>query len=236
MNSWDEPRQPQVGTLGRLAVFIGLIGLSIQLDVRGLAVVLAVLLLAGAVAFRSTLRRLLRWRWVVFFAVLVLPNALWNGEVDSNLAGLSYSRIGLETGLMMALRAGIMLTAVTWFAASVDITEVAGMLERVGLRGLGFSMGVAVNLLPSLQQSFNNAWNTLRMRGGIGRFKLRAIRLLLITVFANALRRAEEITLVAEVRAFSPEGSRCMPLKRGRYDLLLGLGAFTALTVMALTG
>ena len=80
MNSWDEPRQPQVGTLGRLAVFIGLIGLSIQLDVRGLAVVLAVLLLAGAVAFRSTLRRLLRWRWVVFFAVLVLPNALWNGE------------------------------------------------------------------------------------------------------------------------------------------------------------
>ncbi len=232
----DEQAQPQVGTLGRLAIFIGLIGSLIQMGVLGLAVMLVVLLLAGMAAFRPALRRVLRWRWLLFFAVLVLPSALWNGEVDSNLAGVAYSGAGLQTGLVMALRAGIMLTAVMWFTASVDITEVAGLLERAGLRGLGFSMGVAVNLLPSLQQSFRNAWHTLQMRGGIGRLRLRAVRLLLITVFANALRRADEITLVAEARAFSPECSRCMPLKKGRYDLLLGLGAVASLALLAMRG
>jgi energy-coupling factor transporter transmembrane protein EcfT len=232
----DEPAQAQVGTLGRLAIFIGLVGCSIQMEILGLALMLVVLLLVGMATFRPALRRVLHWRWLLFFAVLVAPNALWNGDTDSTLAGLAYSSAGLHAGLLMALRASIMLTAVMWFTASVDISEVAGLLERAGLRGLGFSMGVAVNLLPSLQQSFRNAWHTLRMRGGIGRLRLRTARLLLITVFANALRRADEITLVAEARAFTPECSRCMPLKKGRFDLLLGLGTVASLALLALRG
>jgi len=234
-NAWAEAvPQPRIGTFGRLAVFISLVFASIKLTGVGLAVVLAILLAAGVAAYRPAMKRLLRWRWLIFFVVLFLPNALWNGEVDAALAGIAYSSQGVQTGLAMAMRAGIMLAAVMWFTASVDISEVAGLLERAGLKGLGFSMGVAVNLLPSLMQSFRSAWYTLQMRGGVRRLRLRAIRLLMVTVFANALRRADEITLVAEARAFSPQKPRSMPIKKGRFDLLIGLASVMAIVLLVL--
>ncbi|MEJ2013606.1 MAG: energy-coupling factor transporter transmembrane component T [Anaerolineales bacterium] len=226
--------QAEIGTIGRLAIFIGLVFASIQLTGAGLAVVLAIMLAVGLIAYRPAMKRLLRWRWLIFFAVLVLPNALWNGEADSRLGGLAYSSEGLQTGLAMAMRAGIMLGVVMWFTGSVDISEVAGLLERAGLKGLGFSMGVAVNLLPSLMQSFRSAWHTLQMRGGIRRLRLRAIRLLLVTVFSNALRRADEITLVAEARAFSPQRPRSLPVRKGRFDLPVVVASLVTIIALGL--
>lgn len=233
--TWSEAMpQPLIGTFGRLAVFISLVLASIKLTSVGLAVVLVILLMVGLAEFKPAMKRLLRWRWLIFLAVLILPNTLWNGEVDATLAGIAYSNEGLQTGLAMAMRAGIMLAAVMWFTASVEISEVAGLLERIGLKGLGFSMGVAVNLLPSLMQSFRNAWHTLQMRGGIRRLRLRAIRLLMVTVFANALRRADEITLVAEARAFSPERTRSLPVRKGRFDLPMVVTSLVTIVMLVL--
>ncbi len=221
-------RQPLIGTTGRLAIFVGLIFSAVQLPITGLALIMLILIGVGLVSFRPALRKILRWRWLLFLIVMVVPPALWQGERETVLGGITFSAEGLQLGLAMALRAGIMLAGVMWFTSSVDISEVAGLLERTGLRGLGFSMGVAVNLLPSLLQSYRNAWYTLQMRGGLGKLRLRTARLLLVTVFANALRRADEITLVAELRAFSPECSRSLPLKKGRYDLLIVAGVLAA--------
>lgn len=63
--------------------------------------------------------------------------------------------------------------------------EVAGLLERSSLRSLGFSIGVATSVLPDLRQSGMNAWHSLHMRG---------MQLLVITVFSNTLRHAEDVT------------------------------------------
>jgi len=112
----------------------------------------------------------------------------------------------------------VILLAVEGLSRSVSIPEIAGLLERTGLRGLGFSVGVAVNLLPALQQSARNAWYSMRMRGGLRRNRWRGVQLLVVTIISNALRRAEEIALAAEARAFSPEHPRKQPLRRGRGD------------------
>ena len=94
----------------------------------------------------------------------------------------------------------------------------AGLLERFGLRGLGFALGVALNLLPSLQTSAVQSWYTLKMRGGLRKQRWRGCRLLVITIITNALKRAEEVSLAAELRAFSPEKSRPFPIQRGSLD------------------
>jgi len=214
-------QNPRIGTLGYLTLFAGALASAFLLPPEGLLLALIVSLLIGILFFPRALKRLLRWRWLLFLLLLVLPNALWLGEADRVLLGVPFSLSGFWVGVGMALRAAVMLFAVVAFSTSIDIAEVAGLLERLGLRGLGFSMGVAVNLLPSLLDSYRNAWHTLRMRGGFRRERLRGLRLLLVTVVANALRRADEIALAAEVRAFQPDNPQKFPLKRGAMDRLL---------------
>lgn len=124
------------------------------------------------------------------------------------------------------------MAAVNGFASAVDIAAVAGLLERFGLQGLGFCLGVAMNLLPALQELATNAWRSLWMRGGLRQRRWRGLQLLLVTVVSNALRRAEEIALAAESRAFTPERSRPMPIQAGQWDLLAT--ALASLTLLAL--
>ena len=223
--------KPRVGTLGNLALFIGAMATAFILPPKGLVLALGGGLLVGMLYTPQSLRRLLRWRWLLFLGLLILPNALWLGEADQVFVGVSYSLAGFWVGVGMALRAVVMLAAVMVFSTSVGIAEVAGLLERLGLRGLGFSMGVAVNLLPSLMVSYRNAWHTLRMRGGLRRNRLGGLRLLLVTIVANVRRRADEIALAAEVRAFQPENPQTMPIKHGVLD-----GPLIAMVVIGIVG
>jgi len=87
----------------------------------------------------------------------------------------------------------------------------------------GECFGVATNQLPDLRQSSMNAWHSLCVRGGLRACWWRGIQLLLLTVLSNTLCHAEEIVLAAEVRAFTPECSRAIPLRRGKLDLWLVL-------------
>ncbi len=136
-------------------------------------------------------------------------------EGQRDYAHLEKRYFSKDGSLVWAL---VVILAVDGFSSVVDITEVVGLLERVGMPGLGFSMGVAVNLLPALRTSSQNVWRSLRMRGGFRRQWWRGLQYLLVTVVSNALRRAEEISLAAEVRGFSPERSRAPSLKVGAFD------------------
>jgi energy-coupling factor transporter transmembrane protein EcfT len=66
------------------------------------------------------------------------------------------------------------------------------------------------------------------MRGGLRQRRWRGLQLLAITIGANALRRAEEIALAAETRAFSPQSSRPLPVQVGRLDGWIGLAALVS--------
>jgi energy-coupling factor transporter transmembrane protein EcfT len=146
--------------------------------------------------------------------------------------GLPLSSIAILNGAQMTLRAIVILLAADGLSSSVNITEIAGLLERSGLQGLGFSIGVATNLLPDLRQSSTNAWHSLRMRGGLRANWWRGIQLLLLTVLSNSLRHAEEIVLAAEVRAFRPELSRKVSLRIGTLDWWFVTGEVSLLVVI----
>jgi energy-coupling factor transporter transmembrane protein EcfT len=121
----------------------------------------------------------------------------------------------------MALRAVIIFVAVDGLSDSLDISVLAGLLERAGLRGLGFSVGVAMNLLLDLRQSIQNTWHSLWMRGGLRRQRWRGLKYFLTTVMTNALSKGEEIALAAEARAYTPERARVVPVGRGSLDFFV---------------
>jgi energy-coupling factor transporter transmembrane protein EcfT len=221
----------RIGTAGHLAILAWSLAMVMLVPAPRIQWAAALCVGVALLVYPLSLQRLLRPRWLLLLALLALPPILLLGEVDATVLGFGVRMEGLRAGVQIAARFVVVMVAVDGFTSAVDIAAIAGLLERFGLQGLGFCMGVALNLLPALQQSALHAWHSLWMRGGLRRQWGRAMRLLVVTVVSNALRRAEEIALAAEARAFSPDCARPMPIQVGRLDWLA-----TALAAVALVG
>jgi energy-coupling factor transporter transmembrane protein EcfT len=160
----------------------------------------------------------LNGRRLVLMLMLAVPPLFLLGGVDGQLLGVGYSTMGIRAAAQIAGRFVVVMVALEGLTRTVEITALAGMLEQLGLKGLGFSMGVALNLLPCLRASFTQSWQTLRMRGGLRRKWWRGLRLFGLTSVSFALWKAEEIALAAEARAFDPARPRPLPLEKSALD------------------
>ncbi|MGA2503112.1 MAG: energy-coupling factor transporter transmembrane component T [Anaerolineales bacterium] len=232
-----KPRKPLVGSLGHLAIFLWSLGVVLITQLRGGYLLAGACVVFLALCYPSALRRILRPRWLILLGILLVISILFGGgKPDLKLWGFPISKENIIVGVKMTLSAIVILIAADGLASSMDITEVAGVFERAGLQGLGFSLGVAANQLPNLRQSSTNAWHSLRMRGGMRAQWWRGLQLLLLTILTNALRRSEDIVLAAEARAFRPDRSRTAPLRIGRLDWWLipvGLLSLVGVFLMA---
>jgi energy-coupling factor transporter transmembrane protein EcfT len=215
------PGPLKVGITGYLAIFTWSVLAVMLTPARYMHWIALVCFLIALIFYPRALRSIMRLRWLIMIIILVLPPIFLVGEIDRSLGSISYSSTGLTSAIQIAIRILVVLIAINGLTSSVDITSVAGLLERTGLHGIGFSVGVALNLLPSLQQSTLNAWRSLWMRGGLRKKRLHSLRLMAVTIMAGALNRAEEIALAAEARAFTPERARGLPVKNGVYDKLI---------------
>ncbi|MDZ7844405.1 MAG: energy-coupling factor transporter transmembrane component T [Anaerolineales bacterium] len=166
-------------------------------------------------------RGALTGRRLVLLGLIAVPPLFLVGEVDRVVLGVGLSSEGVRAAVQIALRFVVVMVALEGMTNAVEIAAIAGLLERLGLKGLGFSMGVALNLLPCLQQSLNQSWQTLKMRGGLRKQWWRGLRLFALTASSCALMRAEEIALAAETRGFHPEKARPMGTQKSRMDWVL---------------
>lgn len=210
-----------VGTWGHLAFLIWAILLSIIAPGARLVLVLGFVVAFSTLFFQGSLGPVRRLEFWVLVASAVLLSPFLIGEKDFFLFGLSLSSQGFWAGLWMALRALSVALAVGGFAYAVSVDEMARLFEAAGLKGLGFAVGVAFNLLPTLEETARNAYEAMRLRGGFQRERLQTLKMLLITVIVNSLRRGDEVVEAAEARAFRPDGPRQEPLPLGRADLAL---------------
>jgi energy-coupling factor transporter transmembrane protein EcfT len=232
----DDRKALRIGIPARLGLFAWSLVLVLLTPPASMAWVAGVCALVNITLYPQALRHLANWRWLVLFGGLILSNALLLGEKDRLAWFVPYSAEGVSSGVQMALRGVVMILALDGLASSVEVAELAGLLERFGLKGLGFSVGIAMNLLPLMRQSALNAWQSLWMRGGLRRKWRRGLRFYLVTVLSNAIRRAEEIALAAEARAYSPGRLRPWPLRRGSLDwLVLASVLISAAAIMLVT-
>jgi len=211
----------RLGTLGHTSCLV--FALALAVSATGTRLLFPVVLIGLlALAFQpGGLRSLASLRVWAILALMVIPASLVIGRADVRVWGVALSHQGIATGAQMALRALAIVVAATGFAASVSVNEAGGLLERVGLKGLGFAFGVAVNMLPTLADTTANAYHAMRLRGGLRRWRLRPVRLLLVTMVANSLRHADDIVNAAEARAFAADRRRPLPpLWRG-FDVAL---------------
>jgi energy-coupling factor transporter transmembrane protein EcfT len=227
-------RRPHLGTAGFLACL--LFSLAAPVLAQGSRFLLActIAFILAAVFYPEGLKVFASRRLWLFLGILVTTMTWLVGPGDGTLGGVAVPHRGLAVGLEMALRALTIVVAVTGFAASVSVSELAGLMERSGLKGLGFASGVAFNMLPIVRTTAMNTYQAIRLRGGFRRQRFRTLGLLLITVITNSLRHADDIVTAAEARAFSTSRARPLSITRsqGDYALAAGLIAVAFLLVV----
>jgi energy-coupling factor transporter transmembrane protein EcfT len=195
------PRWPLTPGWATAALALTIVLAVLAEGIASLALLAAVLTLAvcsGGV--KPGLAR--RWPLWASAAALVGISAFAIGELDSVLWGVTFSSTGLRQGLWMGVRALTIALAAGWYANTVSVSDLTRLFERVGLGGLGFALGVAFNMLPTLRAEVHNTFDAMRLRGGFRRRRLAHFRLLAVVVITNALRHADDIVRAAEVRAF----------------------------------
>jgi len=213
--------QSFLGTYGHLALFLWFLGMVMFVSSKNILITSITCLLIAAIVYPFSLRSIFHWRWIVLMSFLAVPVIFLLGDIDSEFLGLIYSSQGVAAAIQISSRFIVVLIAVEAFTKSVTISAIGGLLERFGMQGLGFSIGVGLNILPTLQTASIHSWQSLRMRGGLRRKWWRGLRMMAVTILSNAIAQAEEIALAAETRAFSPVKSRPLPITKGQIDWLV---------------
>lgn len=193
-----------MGTGGYLACLIFAMVVAVLAQGWRLAIACVIVLLLAAIFFPKGLRVLKDRRFLLFLLFVLIPPSLLLEPKTLTVGFVDLSQAGLAIGVNMALRATTIAVAVAGFSAAVSIGELSRLLEQVGFKGLGFSLGVAMNILPIIRETISTVYQALRMRGGFRRRRLHAFRLLLVTIVVHTLRHADNIVDAAEARAFSP--------------------------------
>jgi energy-coupling factor transporter transmembrane protein EcfT len=225
----DRSHLPGLSSYGYLLFLVATAVLAVLAAEAKVAMVLGGALLFAALFCREALSLFRRWQLWLFIIMTLLLSPLVIGEKDVSLWGFGVSQDGFWAGLWMSLRALSVALGMNVFGSAVSVPQMAQLFERMGLKGLGFAVGVATNMLPTIRETMGTAYHALRLRGGFRRDRLGALRLLVVTIFASSLRRGDDIVCAAEARAFDPTRSHGPALGWTAADL-------TLLVVLSLLG
>jgi len=210
--------------------FLWAIALAILAQGSKVIFVLAFALIFSLLFCEGAFRGMHRWRFWLLIASALLISPLAIGDRDISLFGLWVSREGLWTGLWMSFRAMAIALAANALASFVSVAEMAQLLEKVGLKGLGFALGVALNMLPTLREAAGNTFNAMRLRGGFRHHRFQTLKMLFVAVIVNSLQHADQVVDAAEMRAFNVERHSYDPIPFTLPDLIL----ITILSVVAI--
>jgi energy-coupling factor transporter transmembrane protein EcfT len=153
------------------------------------------------------LRPLHRLRFWIFIGTALALGPFLSPTAGLTLEGVSLGWSGLSLGLEMAGRALTLTLAFSLGLSALSLSDLMALFDRLRLRGLGFALGVAMNLVRTLEQMATVTFETIRLRGGLAR-PIVALRLFLITLVSNTLRYGDQIVDAAAVRAFDPHSDR----------------------------
>ncbi len=221
------------GTAGHLFLFAWSLAIVMVAPPSRALFAALLAILAATCFYPGAIRRAFRPRWILLLALMALPSLFT--DVQSITENRSLAGLNFAAALRTVTRAFVILVAVDGLTSSVEVGQIAALFERTGFKGLGFALGVALNMLPILRETTTVTWQSLRMRGGLHRQPVRGLRYFLITVVSSSLRRASDIALAAEARGYDPDKGRPPALHSSAADRPLMLaGALVFLLLLLL--
>ncbi len=206
---------PRVKMIILLAVAVAVLAARSLADYITVVSFLVLSVAFSRVQFFSLLKGL-KWLWLFFLIMWSVQIFSLPGETIFVLGPLSASKEGLLQATTMFMIIFAMIVAAMLLVATTSPFKLAAALEnmmsplnRFGLpvTDIALMVTVAVRFLPVLTMEYDAILKAQRSRGmvltgqGFGP-GLRALVSLVVPLFSNSIRRAEELAVAMECRAY----------------------------------
>ena len=100
---------------------------------------------------RRAFRPFLKWKFILFIAILVIGTPLILGEKDAQIFGLPYSSSIFQISLVMFYRSVIILGAIKIFTNKISIAQLSTALHKIKLKKFSDALTVSLETLPEIK-------------------------------------------------------------------------------------
>ncbi len=135
-------------------------------------------------------RMLLRWRLLLFIALMVGGVPVLLGDRSAVFMGIPYAPEYVQATVVMVERGLIILMALKLFTTRLSLEEITRQLGRTRFRQFGEAFGLAMELLPQMRAMATESYHEYRSQRR-GRNPIRHILSWTAELIARAVVRAE---------------------------------------------
>ncbi len=206
-----------------------------------LAVLLIVILLAR-LPIMSVLKSVRGILFIVVFTAVINLFFIKEGEVLVHSGIIMITKTGVHTTVKMVLRLVLLISGASLLSLTTTPVELADGLEslmaplkliKVPVRDIAMIMSIALRFIPTLFEETNKVISAQKARGAsfdTGSIFARAKALLpvLIPLFVNSFRRADELAFAMDARCYNATDKRTK-MKKAK----LGIGDLIAFLFIA---
>lgn len=186
-----------------------------------LAVLLIVILLAR-LPIMSVLKSVRGILFIVVFTAIINLFFIKEGEVLVHSGIIMITKTGVHTTVKMVLRLVLLISGASLLSLTTTPVELADGLEslmaplkliKVPVRDIAMIMSIALRFIPTLFEETNKIISAQKARGAsfdTGSIFARAKALLpvLIPLFVNSFRRADELAFAMDARCYNATDKR----------------------------
>lgn len=179
-------------------VIAGFIFLSLSFQIAGFLF----LLLYALVFQRDALSRMARWPLIIFAVTVLSVSAIHLESNAEEYLKINIEPSGILLGLHMLMRAVSIFIAAQIFSVRVPVLDLTRLADAIGMRGFGFSLGVAFHMLPEVHSIARETRDALKLRGNFRIHRIHATKQWLIAILVQLIQRSDEVVSAARTRGF----------------------------------
>jgi ABC-type multidrug transport system fused ATPase/permease subunit len=100
---------------------------------------------------RRAFRPFLKWKFILFIAILVVGTPLILGKKDAQIFNLRYSSSIFQISLVMFYRSIIILGAIKIFTNKISMTQLSTALHKIKLKKFSDALAISMETLPEIK-------------------------------------------------------------------------------------
>lgn len=205
-------------------------------------VVLLIVILFAKLPIISVLKSVRGILFIVLFTAVINLFFIKDGEVLVQSGIITITKTGVHTTIKMVLRLVLLISGASLLSLTTTPVELADGIEslmaplkliRVPVRDIAMIMSIALRFIPTLFEETNKIISAQKARGAsfdTGNIfsRVKALLPVLIPLFVNSFRRADELAFAMDARCYNATDKRTK-MKKAK----LGLGDAIAFLFIA---
>jgi hypothetical protein len=143
-------------------IFLLFLAMALMLDFSNQHIIFPFALLSIALLNISVYRLFLRWKFLLFLAILVLAVPLFIGEKDAVFMGISYATGIFRSSVVMAERSIILLMGLNHFTSRISVDQMARVMANSRFKNFSQVFSLSMKALPDVKSITTETFHEYR--------------------------------------------------------------------------